>query len=103
MLRLQWSHSRPNVRRSPPTIITQHSQLIGASFILYGRQQMAAFNRAERIGIAWLVGLADVGRQLVQSALPSFRAGSTGPVETRAGAGLPLMASTQVSALLAQA
>jgi hypothetical protein len=77
--------------------------MFGALFTLYRRQQMAASNRAERVGSAWLAGLADVGRQLVQRALRSFRAGSSGLVETRAGAGLARMATIQVSVLLAQA
>ena len=64
---------------------------------------MAASNRAERIGSAWLAGLADVGRQLVQRAFRSFSAGGTGLMETRAGAGLAHTATAQVSVLLAQA
>src|SRR5690242_11519903 len=67
------------------------------------RQQMAVSNRAERIGSACLVGLADVGRQLLQRAFRSFRARSTGWMETRASAGLARMATIQVSVLLAQA
>src|SRR5581483_8930321 len=64
---------------------------------------MAAFNRAERIRSVWLVGLADVRRQFVQKAFRSFRAGSTGRMETRADAELTRIATIQVSVLLAQA